>query len=91
MYFSNYTRPPNALTVNIDPTHFYRITDNFNSLSCSEFSSKSYLSKIKKTLFLKENQLFCTTATKEILPSATFDESDVDTFALYVLLTNVCS
>ena len=86
MYFSNYTGPPDALTVNI-----LSITDNFNSLSCSEFSSKPYFSKIKKTLFLKENQLFCTTATKEILPSTTFDESAVDTFALYVLLTNFCS
>ena len=67
------------------------ITDNFNSLSCSEFSSKSYFSKIKKTLFLKENQLFRITPTKEILTSTTFDESAVDTFALYVLLTNFCS
>ena len=67
------------------------ITDNFNSLSCSEFSSKSYFSKIKKILFLKENQLFCTTATKEILPSTTFWWIRCWPFALYVLLNNFCS
>ena len=40
-----------------------------------------------------QNQLFCTTATKVILPSTTYEESAVDTFALYVLLiiTNFCS
>ena len=83
MYFSNYTTLPDALTMNNEPTHFYQLV--ITSILWVQFS------KIKKTLFLKENQLFCTTATKEILPSTTLNESAVDTFALYVLLTNFCS
>ena len=76
MNFSNYTKQPDALKINIDSTHFFQLT--------------SILWVVADSV-QNENQLFCTTATKVILPSTTYEESAVDTFALYILLTNFCS
>ena len=62
----------------IDSTHFYQLP--------------SILWVVPNSV-QNQNQHFCTTATKVILPSTTYGESAVDTFALYVLLiiTNFCS
>ena len=60
----------------IDSTHFYQLT--------------SILWVVPNSV-QNQNQRFCTTATKVILPSTTYQASAVDNFALYVLLTNFCS
>ena len=60
----------------IDSTHFYQLP--------------SILWVVPNSV-QNQNQHFCTTATKVILPSATYQASAVDNFALYVLLTNFCS
>ena len=79
MNFSNYTKPSDALKINIDSTQFHQLTSIILWLVPNSVQNK--------------NQLFCTTATKVILPSTTYEESADDTFALYVLLiiTNFCS
>ena len=77
MNFSNYTQPPDAFKININLTHFYQLLT-------------SILWDVPDSV-QNQNQLFCTTATKVILPSTTYEASAVDNFALYVLLTNFCS
>ena len=77
MNFSNYTKQPDALKINIDFTHFYQF--------------KTSILWIVPDSVQNQNQFFCTTATEVILPSTTYEESAVDTFAQYVFLTNCCS
>ena len=62
--------------INIDSTHFYQLP--------------SILGVVPDSV-QNQNQFFCTTATEVILPSTAYEESAVDTFALYVYLTNFCS
>ena len=77
MNFSNYTKPSDALKINIDSTQFHQLT--------------SIILWVVPNYVQNKNQLFCTTATKAILPSTTYGKSAVDTFALCVLLTNLCN
>ena len=64
------------LKINSASTHFYQLT----SIPWDVPDSVQ-----------NQNQLFCTTATKVILPSTTYEASAVDNFALYALFTNFCS
>ena len=77
MNFSNYTKPSDALKINVDSTQFHQLT--------------SIILWVVPNYVQNKNQLFCTTATKAILPSTTYGKSAVDTFALCVLLTNFCN
>ena len=62
--------------INIDFTHFYQLT--------------SVLWIVPDSV-QNQNQFFCTTAIKVILPSTTYEESAVYNVALYVFITNCCS